>query len=51
MKCITAQLILWTITIITFLWLALSHRFDGLIVAVVVSSLVWYSIVPRTTSR
>jgi hypothetical protein len=51
MKCKVAQWILWTLTLVTFLWLTLNHRFDGLIVAVVVSSLVWYTVVPRTTSR
>jgi len=36
---------------IIFLWLTLSGRFDWLMVAMIVSSVVWYTVVPRTTSR
>jgi hypothetical protein len=36
---------------IIFLWLTLSGHFNWLIVAMIVSSLVWYTVVPRTISR
>jgi hypothetical protein len=51
MKCKSAQWILWTVTMIIFLWLTLSGHFNWLIVAMIVSSLVWYTVVPRTISR
>ena len=47
----TAQWILWAITMMILLALTLSGRFDWLAVAIVLSSLVWYMVVPRTTSR
>jgi hypothetical protein len=51
MKSKTSQWILWTVTMSIFLWLTLGGHFDWLIVAMIVSSLVWYTVVPRTTSR
>ncbi len=51
MKSIAAQWILWAITMVLFLWLTLSGHFDWLIVAMIVASLVWYGVVPRTSSR
>ena len=51
MKCETAQWILWAITMVIFLGLTLSGHFDGLIVAMIVASLVWYTVVPSITSR
>ena len=51
MQSKTAQWILWAITMIIFSGLALSRHFDALAVAIVLSSLVWYTFVPRTTSR
>lgn len=51
MKCKTAQWILWAITMSVFLGLTLSGHFDWLAVAIVASSLVWYTVVPHTTSR
>jgi hypothetical protein len=51
MKSKTAQWILWAITMIIFFVLTVSGHFDALIVAMIISSLVWYTVVPRTTSR
>ncbi len=51
MHCRTTQFILWTITLVIFFDLAMAHQFDRLIVAVLISSLVWSAVVPRTTSR
>lgn len=51
MQSKTAQWILWAITMTIFLALTLSGHFDWLGVAIVLSSLVWYTLVPRTTSR
>lgn len=51
MTCRTLQFILWTVTLAVFLELALHRQFDWLIVAVLISSLVWCAVVPRTTSR
>ncbi|MGB8885837.1 MAG: hypothetical protein WCC87_03890 [Candidatus Korobacteraceae bacterium] len=51
MKSKTSQWILWAVTMVVFLWLTLSGHFDWLIVAMIVASAVWYSVVPRATSR
>ncbi len=51
MTCRTMQLILWTVTLAIFIELALNRQFDRLILAVLISSLVWSAVVPRTTSR
>ncbi|MGA2904570.1 MAG: hypothetical protein ABSD98_12105 [Candidatus Korobacteraceae bacterium] len=51
MKSKTAQWILWTITMSIFSVLTFSRHFDALLVAIIVSSLVWYRLVPRATSR
>ena len=51
MKSKTAQWILWAITMVVFLALTLSSHFDALMVALVVASLVWFAVVPRTASR
>ena len=34
-----------------FLGLTLSGHFEGWLIALIVSSLVWYTVVPRATSR
>ena len=47
----TAQWILWAITMIIFLVLTLGGHFDALLVALIVSSLVWHTVVPRPSSR
>jgi hypothetical protein len=47
----TTQWILWAVTMAIFLWLTLTGQFDWLIVAMIVASLVWYTLVPRATSR
>ncbi|HZP22068.1 MAG TPA: hypothetical protein VFB04_01400 [Terriglobales bacterium] len=46
-----AQWILWAVTMLLLSTLALSGHFDGLLLAIIVSSIVWYTVVPRTTSR
>lgn len=51
MKSIVAQWILWAVTMALFLWLTLSGHFDWLVVAMIVSSVVWYVVVPRPSSR
>ncbi len=51
MKSKTAQWILWATTMVIFLGLTISAHFDWLIVAMLISALVWYTLVPRTTSR
>jgi hypothetical protein len=51
MLCKNALWILWAVTMSIFLWLTLTGHFDWLAIAIVVSSLVWYTVVPRTTSR
>lgn len=51
MQSKTAQWILWAITMIIFSALTLSRHFDWLALAIVLSSLVWYTVVPRPTSR
>jgi hypothetical protein len=51
MKSKAGQWILWAITMSVFLCLSLSGHFDWLAVAIVASSLVWYSLVPRTRYR
>ena len=47
----TAQWVLWAITMIVFSALTLSGHFELLALAIALSSLVWYTLVPRTTSR
>ncbi len=51
MQSKTAQWILWAITMLVLLGLTLSRHFDALLVAIIVSSLVWYRVVPRASSR
>ena len=51
MKSKTAQWILWAIAMSLFLGLTLSGHFDWLGVAILATSLVWYMVVPRATSR
>jgi hypothetical protein len=51
MKSKTAQWILWAITMSLFLGLTISGHFDWLGVAILATSLVWYMVVPRVTSR
>lgn len=51
MQSRSAQWILWAVTMAVFLGLAISRHFDALLIALIVSSLVWYVVVPRTASR
>lgn len=51
MKSKTAQWTIWAFTMSLFLGLTLSGHFDWLAVAIVASSLIWYAVVPRATSR
>jgi hypothetical protein len=51
MKSKTAQWILWAIAMSIFLGLSLSGHFDWLGVAILATSLVWYTVVPRAASR
>jgi hypothetical protein len=51
MQSKTAQWILWAITMIIFSVLAVGRHFDALLVAIILSSLVWYTVVPRRASR
>ena len=46
-----AQWILWAVTMVLFSVLALTEHFDALLVAMIVSLLVWYMVVPRPASR
>ncbi len=50
MKSKTAQWILWAITMAIFLALSLTRHFDALLVAILVSWLVWSTLVARTAS-
>lgn len=51
MKRQSAQWILWAITMALFLGLTLSGHFVWLAIAIVASSLVWYTLVPRANYR
>lgn len=51
MQSKTAQWILWAITMAIFAALSLTRHFDALLVAIMISSVVWYVVVPRTASR
>jgi hypothetical protein len=51
MKSKAAQWTLWAVTMAVLLWLTLSGHFDWLMVAMIVGSAVWYTVVPRTVSR
>ena len=51
MQSKTSQWILWAITMVVFLGLTLSGHFEGLLIALIVSSLVWCTVVSRATSR
>ena len=46
----TAQWILWAITMTVLSALALTSHFDALLLAIVVLSLVWYTVVPQARS-
>ena len=46
-----AQWILWAFIMTTLSALALGGHYDALLVAIVLASLVWYTVVPRTISR
>ena len=46
-----AQWTLWAVIMTIFLVLSLTRHFEALLVAIVVSSLVWYGMVPRAGSR
>jgi len=51
MQSKTAQWILWAIIMIIFSALTIGRHYDALLVALIISSLVWYTVVPRTASR
>lgn len=51
MQSTTAQWMLWAITMIIFSVLTISRHYDVLLAALIVSSLVWYMVVPRASSR
>lgn len=51
MKSTSAQWILWAVTMLVFLCLTLTGHFKALGIAMVACFLVWYTVVPRTTSR
>ena len=51
MKNASVQWILWAVTMGIFLGLTLSGHFEWLALAIVASSLVWYTVVPHTSSR
>lgn len=51
MECKTLQAILWVITMAVLVGLALDANWNGLIVASILASLVWYAVVPKTHSR
>ena len=46
-----AQWILWAIIMIVFSALAIGGYYATLFIALIISSLVWYMVVPRTASR
>jgi hypothetical protein len=46
-----AQWILWAITMFIFSALALGRHYSALLLALIISSLVWYTLVPRAASR
>lgn len=41
---------LWALTLLVLVGLALTRQWDGLIIAVLVSSVLWYAIVPKPHS-
>lgn len=51
MKSTTAQWILWAMAMLLFTGLTLSGHSDWLAVAIPATAFLWYSVVPRTTSR
>ena len=51
MKNKTVQWVLWAVTMLLFLGLTLTRHFDALLVAILISSLVWYGVLPRAASR
>jgi len=51
MQTKAAQWILWAIMMTIFSALTLSGHYEWLALAIVLSSLVWYTLVPRTISR
>jgi len=51
MKCHAAQYVLWAITIVVLITLAINRQFDTLVVAILISAVVWSAVVPRTASR
>ena len=51
MKSQSAQWIVWAVTMGLFLGLTLSGHFRWLAVALVVSSIAWYVLVPRANYR
>ena len=51
MQSNTAQWILWAVTMIVLSVLTIGRHFDALLVALIVSSLVWYTVVPRASAR
>jgi hypothetical protein len=51
MQTKTSQWILWAVTMVVFSTLTLTGHFEVLALAIVLSSLVWNTVVPRATSR
>ena len=46
-----AQWILWALTMGVFLWLTVTARWEWLMVAILVSWLLWHGFVPEAGSR
>ena len=51
MQSKSAQWILWAIMMTILSALAIGGHYDALLAALIISSLVWYAVVPRTASR
>lgn len=51
MKRQTTQYVLWALTMVVLISLAIDGQFDTLILAILISALVWSAVVPHPTSR
>ena len=51
MKSKTAQWILWAVAMVVFTALALSSHQDWLGVAIAAVAVIWYTVVPKASSR
>lgn len=47
----TLQWILWSVAMAVFTWLTLAGHWDWLMIAMTISAVFWYSVVPATHSR